>query len=66
MSKVAWTSILLSHPVARKVVLKTRQGPHFIHVMTNKDGTIVPWSEQDERWTDGRFEYADVTHWAEL
>jgi hypothetical protein len=64
--RVFWTAILLQFPRGRRVILKTKSGAHFIHVMVNKEGIEVPWAEQDERWTDGKFSYEDVTHWAEL
>jgi len=64
--KISWVPIMLRVPHARKVILKTIKGQHFVHVMINKDGKVVPWDEQDEKWTDGKFEYSEVTHWAEL
>ena len=65
MCKIHWTPINQAKPYAKKVILKTSTS-HFIHVMCDKDGKLVAWEDQEDRWTDGKFEYADVTHWAEL
>lgn len=62
---VAWRDVNYEAPNGDVVALQTPYG-YFIHCMLRKDGTRATWEEQGERWTDGRFEYSDVTHWVRL
>jgi len=64
--QVFWTSISEAKPHHPLILVRTKSRSHFIHCMCAKSGEIVPWDEQNERWTDGKFGYEDVTHWAAI
>ena len=64
MNPVEWQD-MTREPIGSLVVLRTPYGV-FLHSMLNRKGEIVPWKEQSDRHTDGRFDYEDVTHWVRL
>jgi hypothetical protein len=60
-----WQTVESATPLGRVIAVRTKYGIH-LHCMLNKQGELVPWDEQGERWTDGKFDYADVTEWVRL
>ena len=64
MNPVEWQDMTKA-PYGALLVLRTPYGV-FLHSMLDRKGNVIPWEEQSDRHTDGKFDYEDVIAWVRL
>lgn len=62
---VLWRDIRYNEPNGRLIAVRTDRGI-YLHPMMDRAGHALPWSQQQDRWTDGQFQFEEVREWVRL